>query len=179
LKELLLGLVLAGLLVAASGSMSRRALAVGTHRVKHPPATKAPNANQLAEAAKRYLVVQTARQYLGSPYAYVGDTPAGFSCIGFVTFVYRLNGIYVPGDIGMAWSSAPHVMRTRLMPGDILFFSNTVFAGLSHVAIYVGGGQMIGADNFAVGVSIDRLDDPYWASRYTGAVRPLASPLSG
>ena len=60
------------------------------------------------------------------------------------------------------------------MPGDVLFFSNTVFAGLSHVAIYIGNGQMIGADSFAVGVTTDNLSAQYWMEHYTGATRPLA-----
>jgi hypothetical protein len=104
-----------------------------------------------------------------------GDTPSeGFSCIGFVSFVFRQLGVYVPGGIDQAWNSAPHVAANDLMPGDILFFSNTFFPGLSHVAIYIGNGQMIGADNFAVGVTIDDINNPYWSARYTGATRPLA-----
>jgi uncharacterized protein YgiM (DUF1202 family) len=83
----------------------------------------------------------------------------------------------------MAWNSAPHVDESQLMPGDVLFFSNTVFAGLSHVAIYIGNNQMIGADSFSVGVTIDQVNDAYWSSHYTGATRPLAlvgtSPLPG
>ena len=136
-----------------------------------------------ANAATPNDIIQTARQYLGSPYAYIGNTPAGFSCIGFVNFVFHQNGVYVPFDIPMAWSSAPHVDESQLMPGDVLFFSNTVFAGLSHVAIYIGNDQMIGADSFSVGVTIDQVDDAYWSSHYTGATRPLAllgtSPMPG
>jgi uncharacterized protein YgiM (DUF1202 family) len=80
----------------------------------------------------------------------------------------------VPFDIPMAWNSGPRVDKSQLLPGDVLFFSNTVFAGLSHVAIYIGNDQMIAADNYAVGVVVDQLNDPYWASHYTGATRPLA-----
>jgi uncharacterized protein YgiM (DUF1202 family) len=120
-------------------------------------------------------VVALARKYLGSPYATIGNTPSqGFSCIGFVNFVFHQLGVFVPYDIDQAWNSEPHVALTNLMPGDILFYSNTVFAGLSHVAIYIGNDEMIGADNFAVGVTTDRITDPYWTEHYTGATRPLA-----
>ena len=124
-------------------------------------------------------IVATAKRYIGSPYAAIGNTPDGFSCIGFVNFVFAQNGVNVPFDIPLAWNSnAPHVDSVaNLLPGDVLFYSNTVFAGLSHVAIYVGNGQMIGADNFAVGVHLDTMSDQYWASRYTGATRPLASSV--
>lgn len=120
-------------------------------------------------------VVAMARKYLGSPYATIGNTPSeGFSCIGFVNFVFHQLGVFVPYDIDQAWNSEPHVTGTNLMPGDILFYSNTVFAGLSHVAIYIGNDEMIGADNFSVGVTTDKITDPYWTEHYTGATRPLA-----
>jgi uncharacterized protein YraI len=120
-------------------------------------------------------VVATATRHLGAPYATIGASPAtGFSCIGFVHFVFAQHGITVPYDIPRAWQSAPHVALGDLLPGDVLFFSNTVFAGLSHVAIYIGHDQMIGADNFAVGVTTDRLSDRYWMAHYAGATRPIA-----
>ena len=121
-------------------------------------------------------IVATAKQYLGDSYATIGDSPStGFSCIGFVHFVFSQQGVDIPYDIPMAWGSAPHVAMSDLMPGDVVFFSNTVFAGLSHVAIYIGNGQMIGADSFAVGVTTDTLGDSYWMNHYTGATRPLAT----
>ena len=131
----------------------------------------------MAQAPSADDIVATAKRYIGSPYATIGNTPDGFSCIGFVNFVFAQNGVNVPFDIPLAWnSSAPHVDSVaNLLPGDVVFYSNTVFAGLSHVAIYIGNGQMIGADNFAVGVHLDNMGDQYWASRYTGATRPVAS----
>jgi hypothetical protein len=144
-------------------------------------ANSAQNSQLQQSSAAQYdamaqTIVITARKYLGSRYALYGDTPSeGFSCIGFVTFVYRQLGISIPSGIDAAWNSGLHVAQSDLMPGDILFFSNTVFPGLSHVEIYIGNGQMIGADNFAVGVTIDNLDAPYWSTRYTGATRPLAT----
>ena len=123
-------------------------------------------------------IVATAEAHLGDRYATIGNSPAtGFSCIGFVNYVFAQNGVYVPFAIPQAWNRAPRVAMNELLPGDVLFFSNTVFAGLSHVAIYIGGGEMIGADNFSVGVTTDRLSDSYWTDHYTGATRPLA--LSG
>jgi uncharacterized protein YgiM (DUF1202 family) len=165
LKRLVLGVVVAGVLTATSSLPTSLTYAGNSRSVQQAYATQAPSPSD---------IVQTAKQYLGSPYAYIGNTPAGFSCIGFVNFVFHQNGVYVPFDSDMAWASAPHVDKSQLLPGDILFFSNTVFAGLSHVAIYIGNGEMIGADSFAVGVTTDQVNDPYWVSHYTGATRPLA-----
>ena len=174
MKRLAVGLVVAGVLTVTSSLPTSFSSAGSIVSVQAVSAASVATPND---------IVQTARQYLGSPYAYIGNTPAGFSCIGFVNFVFHQNGVYVPFDIPMAWSSAPRVDESQLMPGDVLFFSNTVFAGLSHVAIYIGNGQMIGADSFTVGVTVDQVDDAYWSSHYTGATRPLAllgtSPMPG
>ncbi|MGH2388577.1 MAG: SH3 domain-containing protein, partial [Chloroflexota bacterium] len=174
LKRLVAGAVVAGILTVASSLPASpiRAGNAGASKLAAP--SRAPSPSD---------IVATARQYLGSPYAWIGNTPAGFSCIGFVNFVFHQNGVYVPFDIPMAYGSAPKVAESDLMPGDVLFFSNTVFAGLSHVAIYIGGDQMIGADSFAVGVTTDQLHDGYWQEHYTGATRPLAllgtAPMPG
>jgi len=174
LKRLVAGVVVASILAAAN-SLPTSPIRVGVYAASTQAAP--------ARSASPADIITTAREYLGSPYAWIGNTPAGFSCIGFVNFVFHQNGVYVPFDIPMAWSSAPKVAESDLMPGDILFFSNTVFAGLSHVAVYIGNGQMIGADSFAVGVTTDQVNDAYWQAHYTGATRPLAlvgaAPMPG
>ncbi len=174
LKRLVAGAVVAGILTVASSLPTSPIRAGSSSASKLTAPSRAPSPSD---------IVATARQYLGSPYAWIGNTPAGFSCIGFVNFVFHQNGVYVPFDIPMAYGSAPKVAESDLMPGDVLFFSNTVFAGLSHVAIYIGADQMIGADSFAVGVTTDQLHDGYWQEHYTGATRPLAllgtAPMPG
>jgi cell wall-associated NlpC family hydrolase len=124
-------------------------------------------------------IVSTALAYVGYRYAYVGDTPyTGFSCVGFVHWVYRQFGYNTPEDPGALYYGYPHVSSANLQPGDVLIFANTFHAGLSHAAIYIGGGQMVGADNFSVGVHVDYLYDSYWGPRFVGAVRiaPYSSP---
>lgn len=119
-------------------------------------------------------VIAAARALLGAPYAYIGDDPAiGFSCIGFVHYVFGRIGVYVPYNLDLAYAAGPRV-RGSLQPGDLVFFSNTVWRGLSHVALYAGDDEVIGADNFATGVELTHLSSPYWAAHYTGATRPLA-----
>ncbi len=122
-------------------------------------------------------ILTTARQYLGYPYAYIGDDPStGFSCIGFAHYVFAQSGVYVPEELGQAYASAPHVDESNLQPGDLVFFQNTVWDGISHVALYVGGGKMIAADSFQTGVQWDNIDDSYWQDHYLGATRPLSNP---
>jgi len=122
-------------------------------------------------------ILTTAQQYLGYPYAYIGDDPStGFSCIGFAHYIFAQSGVYVPEELGQAYGSAPHVDESNLQPGDLVFFQNTVWDGISHVALYVGGGKMIAADSFQTGVQWDNIDDSYWQDHYLGATRPLSNP---
>ncbi|MGI8824747.1 MAG: SH3 domain-containing protein [Chloroflexota bacterium] len=131
-------------------------------------------------------IVQTAMQYLGYPYTATGNSPStGFSCIGFVSYVYRSNGIPLPGDLGSALAYAPQVPFSQLQPGDILYFQNTVWNGLSHAAIYIGGGKFIHAEWYNRGVVISSFNnDPvdggtYWISKYLGANRPWGGAAIG
>lgn len=122
-------------------------------------------------------ILGTAQQYLGYPYAYIGDQPSsGFSCIGFVHYIFAQHGVYVPEDLARAYISAPQVDQKDLQPGDLIFFQNTVWDGISHVDVYMGDGKMIGADTFQTGVQWDTLSDPYWQEHYLGATRPLSDP---
>lgn len=123
-------------------------------------------------------IVQTALRYLGYAYTTVGNSPStGFSCIGFVSYVYGANGIPVPDDLGGAIAYAAPVAFSDLQPGDVLFFGNTVWPGLSHTAIYLGGGRFIHAEWYNRGVVIssftnDPVDFNYWTEHYIGANRP-------
>ncbi len=124
-------------------------------------------------------IVQTALRYVNYPYVAIGHTPqTGFSSIGFVSFVYRQDGVPLPRSLGKALASAPKVSRTALQPGDILYFQNTYRAGLSTAGIYIGNGQFVLSEWYGYGVRIasftnDPRDGNYWSSRFLAANRPL------
>ncbi|GAC1524045.1 MAG: hypothetical protein NVS2B16_32460 [Chloroflexota bacterium] len=144
------------------------------------PAGSAFASRSAAGTVSGSSIVATAMQYLGYPYTTVGNSPAtGFSCIGFVSYVYQANGIPVPDNLGGALGYGPSVAFSNLMPGDVLFFQNTVWYGVSHAAIYLGGGRFIHAEWYNRGVVIssfsgDPVDGDYWMAKYLGATRPWA-----
>ncbi len=123
----------------------------------------------------RAEAVAIARRYVGYPYATVGDTPRqGFSCVGLTHWIYQEMGFDIPGNLEGQYGSFPKVSRADLRPGDIVFFRDTVWRGLSHAALYIGGGKIIHAVNFHYGVKVGSLSQPYYQSRYIGAVDPLS-----
>jgi hypothetical protein len=139
-----------------------------------PPRHAVPSASPSGTS-----IVSFALSYVGYRYAYVGDTPStGFSCTGFVHWVFSHFGYNTSEDPYALYSSYVHVAVGDLQPGDVLLFANTFHPGLSHAAIYIGGGQMVGADNFALGVHVDAVWDSYWGPRFVTAVRiiPFSPP---
>ncbi len=116
-------------------------------------------------------IVSTAKQYLGVPYKWGGTDPSGFDCSGFVYYVLRCNGYNVSRTMTAMYAAGTPVAKSDLQPGDIVFFQNTYKAGMSHVGIYVGGGQFIHAPSSGKVVSYTSLNTNYYISHYYGAVR--------
>jgi|GEM_PF-3003593 hypothetical protein len=126
-----------------------------------------------AESVLAARLVAVARSELGAPYVFGdpgGNSPAGFNCTGFVWWVYHQVGINIPWGWPAEYLSVGiPVSKSQLTPGDIVIFQNTWIAGPSHVEIYVGNGQAIGADSPSQGVHLDSLSDPYWMEHYYAA----------
>ncbi len=116
-------------------------------------------------------VVATAKQYLGCPYVRGGSSPSGFDCSGFVSYVLGKHGVSVSRSSRAQFTQGTPVSRGNLQIGDVVFFRNTYRAGISHVGIYIGGGQFIHAANSRSDVKISDLDSDYYRSRYAGARR--------
>ncbi|AEE15133.1 NLP/P60 protein [Thermodesulfobium narugense DSM 14796] len=115
-------------------------------------------------------IIRTAIRFMGISYRWGGELPStGFDCSGFVQYVFRLNGIYLPRTADLQYDAGRPISISELRPGDLVFFT-TYLPGASHDGIYIGNGKFIAA-NTSTGVSICSLDDPYWKSRYYGAVR--------
>jgi peptidoglycan endopeptidase LytE len=129
-------------------------------------------APQGAPASAGASIVSIAYKYNGYRYRYGGSSPSGFDCSGFVYYVYRQAGISIGRDTNSQYNSGTHVSFNNLQPGDIVLFSNTYRRGLSHAAIYIGGGKVIHAVNESVGVTVSDLNSSYWRSHFTTGIRP-------
>ncbi|MEV0153321.1 NlpC/P60 family protein [Micromonospora sp. NPDC050686] len=98
-------------------------------------ATSAPAVSGDAGTAVRY-----AYGAIGKPYRWGADGPDGYDCSGLTLAAWRAAGRSLPHNAAMQWRKVSHIGRGDLRPGDLVFYS-----GLGHVALYVGGGQVIDA----------------------------------
>lgn len=117
-------------------------------------------------------IVAFALHYVGYPYVWAGNTPAGFDCSGFTQFVI-LNtlGIDIGHDIEGQPGAGTWVDYGAWQPGDLVFFQNTYRAGISHAGLYIGDGLFVHAENEGTGVVVTSISSDYYGPRYWGAVR--------
>ena len=137
-----------------------------------PPVEPAFHPVSPARTALLARVRASAVGYLGTPYVWGGTTPSGVDCSGLVYLVYSPYVANLPRTSYDQWRAGVAVDRADLAEGDLVFF-NTDGTGASHVGIYIGDGQFVHPAASAQRVVIDRLDAPYYLTRYLGARRIL------
>lgn len=124
--------------------------------------TTQASATGMAGAAKVALA------QVGTPYKWAGKAPGGFDCSGLVYYAAQQAG----ANIGYATSAGYYSMGTSVSTpqvGDLVFFKDTYKAGISHVGIYVGNGQMVSAASG--GVQVDDIHGAYWGDHFVGYKR--------
>lgn len=99
----------------------------------------------------RRLVI-VALQQRGVPYVWGGTSRRGFDCSGFVQYVYKRIGIYLPRTTWTQMSYGRRVSRTNLQTGDVVFTS-----GGGHEGLYLGRGLWIDAPHSGTVVGIHQL----------------------
>lgn len=115
------------------------------------PAEDKPSNNKPSEetskpsnTAKGQQIASTGLRYVGNPYVYGGnDLENGIDCSGFTKQVHALCGIYgLPRSSGAQRGGGKAVTGglSNALPGDVICYSG-------HVAIYIGGGQIVHASN--------------------------------
>lgn len=135
-----------------------------SHQTSAPVPATAPGAGKAAAgisgpgsaavvSATRTAIVAYARQFLGNPYVYGGTSLTnGADCSGFTQGVFANFGITTGRSSRDQAERGREIAIDAAQPGDLLFYAsgNTI----NHVALYIGGGQVIHASNSTTGIII-------------------------
>jgi cell wall-associated NlpC family hydrolase len=106
-----------------------------------------------------------ARAQIGKPYLWGGTGPGVFDCSGLVQQAYAHAGVAIARTSQAQWATERHVSSPQ--PGDLVFYpgADGTWASPGHVALVVGGGQMIEA--YATGYPVRQVPIRPGAVGYT------------
>ena len=112
--------------------------------------TQAPTSADLTSAT-RTAIVAYAKQYLGNPYVYGGTSLTnGADCSGFTMRIFEHFGIDTGRSSRDQAAKGKEIALSEIQPGDLIFYANGDY--INHVALYIGGGQIIHASNSKTGI---------------------------
>lgn len=127
-------------------------------------AKPAPTRNQTG-------LIGTAYSFVGVRYVYGGTSRSGIDCSAFVGAVYRKNGINLPRTAAEQSQRGQFVSKSELKAGDLIFFRTGRSYRINHVAMYIGGGNMIHASSGGGMVRVDSFNKDYYQRNYATSRR--------
>lgn len=104
----------------------------------------------------RVELVEYAKQFLGNPYVWGGTSlTKGADCSGFVLSVFKKYGVTLSHSSRAQANEGKKITASELQPGDLVFYANSS-GTINHVALYIGGGQVIHASSPKTGIRISK-----------------------
>lgn len=119
-------------------------------------------------ASAAQIAVGAALSVQGTPYVWGSADPnVGFDCSGLTSWAWGQAGISIPHSSAAQYSSLPHVPLGSVQAGDLIFY----YSPISHVALYIGGGQIVHARHPGPGGEV-QVQSMYGYDNPVGAARP-------
>ena len=119
-----------------------------------------------AAASLRSRIVDYALQFVGNPYVWGGTSLTnGADCSGFTMKVLEHFGVSLPHYSGSQAKMGKGIKSSEMRPGDLIFYAGSSGA-VNHVAMYIGGGQIVHAASRRSGIKIST-----WNYRTPVAIR--------
>ncbi len=116
-------------------------------------------------AAKAAKAIAFARAQLGKPYVWGATGPTSYDCSGLTQAAWAAAGVSLPRTTWDQVKAGKRVSISDLEPGDLVFYNSDI----SHVAMYIGGGQIIQAPHTGAVIDIQ----PVTEMPIYGATRPV------
>ena len=113
---------------------------ITTTAVQPAPALRVSSPGGSRPAAQ--IAVNAAYSVIGVPYVWAGASPSGgFDCSGLTQWVWAQAGRSISHAADWQRDEIQPISESELEPGDLVFYGDPP----SHVALYVGAGQIINA----------------------------------
>jgi cell wall-associated NlpC family hydrolase len=112
-------------------------------------------------------VISFVKAQVGKAYVSGATGPSAYDCSGLVQTAFKQVGVSLPRVSQDQSTAGTQVSLSNLQPGDILYWGGAGSA--YHVAVYVGDGMFVGAQNPSTGV----VERPLSYDPPSGAVRVL------
>jgi cell wall-associated NlpC family hydrolase len=106
----------------------------------------------------------------GTPYRFGGASLDGFDCSGLVFYAHRQLGLTVPRTSREQEEDARSIKPRKLRRGDLVFFKIDS-RSVNHVGIYIGKHRFVHAPGSGKPVTINSLDDDFYAESFFSAGR--------
>jgi cell wall-associated NlpC family hydrolase len=108
----------------------------------------------VASSGAAQVAVDTALAQVGDPYVWGAGGPDAFDCSGLTQYAYSAAGVSLPHSSRSQSTMGTPVSVSQLQPGDLLFY----YSPTSHVAMYIGNGQMVHASTAGSPVKVVSFD---------------------
>jgi cell wall-associated NlpC family hydrolase len=123
-----------------------------------------PGLADIPVSGRAAAAVAFARAQLGKPYVWGATGPNSYDCSGLVQAAWAAAGVALPRTTYEQIDAGTRIPVSDLQPGDLVFY----YSGVSHVGMYVGGGEIIHAPHPGAAVEYA----PVGEMPIVGAVRP-------
>ena len=101
----------------------------------------------------RVDLIPYATQFVGNPYVWGGTSLTnGADCSGFTLSIFAKYGVYLPHSSKAQANCGTRISASEAKPGDLFFYGSG--SSISHVAIYIGNGQIVHASSKKTGIKI-------------------------
>lgn len=112
------------------------------------PGTGGAGSHSTSSQAEKAIAF--ARNAIGKPYVWGATGPNSYDCSGLTQAAWKAAGVSLPRTTWDQVNAGERVSMSDLQPGDLIFF----YDDISHVGLYIGGGNMIHAPHTGTVVKI-------------------------
>lgn len=117
-------------------------------RAEEAARSKSVSTTSSGSSATGSRIVSYAQQFVGNPYRYGGNSlTSGIDCSGFTQQIMAKFGYSISRTSSSQSGDGRAVSTSNLRAGDLVFYGDG--GSIDHVALYIGGGQVVHASNSA------------------------------